>query len=63
MGFGGITPPRGEVNSGLSKLPMLVVGFAPCFAERLRLSGRNLPKFLFLCRGKAQPSRGREEVV
>ena len=36
-------------------------GFAPCYAERLRLSGRNL--LFFFRRRKAQPSRGGKQVV
>ena len=38
-------------------------GSAPCFAERLRLSGRNPARILVLRRVKAKPSRGGREVV
>jgi len=47
----------------LSKLAEVPGGFAPCFAERLCLSGRNLRNIIVFRRVKAAPSRGGKQVV
>jgi hypothetical protein len=47
----------------LSKLAEVSGGFAPCFAERLCLSGRNLRNTIVFRRVKAKPSPGGKQVV
>ena len=47
----------------LSNIAKVPGGFAPCFAERLRLSGRNLRNIGVFRRVKAQPSRGGKQLI
>ena len=59
----GLGPLRVGQAPRLSKLAEVLGGFAPCVAERLCLSGRDLRNIIVFRRVKAQPSRGRKQVV
>jgi hypothetical protein len=52
-----------SLHPRLSKLAEVPGGFAPCFAERLCLSGRNLRNMIVFRRVQAAPSRGGKQVV
>jgi hypothetical protein len=55
--------PQAFRNQGYPNWRKSLGGLAPCFAERLCLSGRNLRNIIVFRRVRAAPSRGGKQVV